>query len=59
MAEGAGVGKLCGFLWDCLWWPINTSLEVGVLEAQEGAVVGVLPSGILNDFSSHTPVTGN
>ena len=47
------------FLWDCLWasgglpedfrWPVNTSLRRGVLEAQDGVVVGVvwpLPSGL-------------
>ena len=39
------------FLWDCVdfWWPVNTSLEMGVLEAQEDAIVGVvrLPSSSL------------
>ena len=40
------------FLWDCLWdfrWPVNTSLEMGVFEEEDGAVVGVvwlLPSGL-------------
>ena len=24
------------------WWPVNTSLEIGVLEAQDDAVVGVV-----------------
>ena len=45
--------KLCGFLWDCglpvdFQWSINT-LEMKILEAEDGAVVGVvrlLPYGL-------------
>ena len=31
------------------WWPVNTLLEMGVLEAEDGAVMGVvrlLPSSL-------------
>ena len=42
--------KVCGFCGIVnFWWPISTLLEMGVLEAQDGAVVGVfrlLPSGL-------------
>ena len=41
------VGLLVGFLW--ISGPVNTLLEMGVLEAQGGAVVGVvrlLPSSL-------------
>ena len=42
------------FLWDCglpedFRWPVNSSLSMGVLETQDGVVVGVvwsLPSGL-------------
>ena len=47
--------KLCGFCGIAyglpvdFWWPVNISLRMGVLEAQDGVVVGVvcpLPSGL-------------
>ena len=49
------VGLFVGFR-----WPVNTLLEMGVLEAQEGAVVGVvrllssgLASGPLTILNEH------
>ena len=53
------------FLWDCgllvdFRWPVNTLLEMGVLEAEDGAIVGVvrlllsgLASGPLRILSEH------
>ena len=41
-------GIACGLPVD-FWWPVNTLLEMGVLEAQGGAVVGMvrlIPSGL-------------
>ena len=53
----------CGLPVD-FWYPVNTWLRMGVLETQDGLVVGVvwpLPSGPLrvstSGYSSHTPVT--
>ena len=36
--------KLCGFvgLLDDFGWPVNISLRMGVLKAQDGVVVGVV-----------------
>ena len=45
------VGFFVGFR-----WPVNTSLRRGVLEAQDGVVVGVvwpLPSGPLRTLNEH------
>ena len=50
-----GLGKLCSFcgiasgLPVVFRWPANTLLRMGILEAQDGVVVGVvwfLPSGL-------------
>ena len=48
-------GIVCGLLED-FQWPVNTSLRKGILEAQDGVVVGVvcpLPSGPLRTLNEH------
>ena len=48
-------GIVCGFPED-FRWPVNTSLRMGVLEARDGVVVGVvwpLASGPLRTLNEH------
>ena len=51
-----GITEACGLPVD-FWWPINTLLRMGVLETQDGGVVGVIcplsASGPLRILNEH------